>query len=266
MTSPARLPRADGPSLVPVRDNLLGALTIAGRPDQLRTARALVAGTLGADSDLTETAVLLASELIANSVQHSHSRRPGGRITIRLLSVASGLRVEVTDAGAPTVPVLACSQSALAECGRGLRLVEALADRWGYEPGRRRLMTWFELDGAAAPPGPGPVPGAASVSRFAHRGHRADAPLVPSPVPGRPPAPACCVLRPWIVILDSELVRQARRAAGLSQERLAFKSGVSRTTICRLEHQSHPRCHFRTRYLIAIAMGTDPLAITANFS
>jgi len=32
-----------------------------------------------------------------------------------------------------------------AEAGRGLRLVEALADRWGYERGGGRAVTWFEL-------------------------------------------------------------------------------------------------------------------------
>jgi DNA-binding XRE family transcriptional regulator len=103
----------------------------------------------------------------------------------------------------------------------------------------------------------------ASGSKFAHRGHRKDAPLVPSGVPGVPLAPACCVLRPWIVILDGELLRQARRKAGLSQERLAHKSGVSITTVGRLERESRPRCHFRTRYLIATALDADPLAITA---
>jgi anti-sigma regulatory factor (Ser/Thr protein kinase) len=32
-----------------------------------------------------------------------------------------------------------------AEGGRGLRLVEELAVRWGYERGGGQAMTWFEL-------------------------------------------------------------------------------------------------------------------------
>jgi transcriptional regulator with XRE-family HTH domain len=71
------------------------------------------------------------------------------------------------------------------------------------------------------------------------------------------------VLPAWIVILDGGVLRQLRRKAGLSQERLAHKSGVSITTVGRLERESRPRCHFRTRYLIATALDTDPLAITA---
>jgi DNA-binding transcriptional regulator YiaG len=48
------------------------------------------------------------------------------------------------------------------------------------------------------------------------------------------------VLPPWVVILDGDLVRRARREAGLSQERLAYKSGVSITTVGRLERESRP--------------------------
>jgi DNA-binding XRE family transcriptional regulator len=106
----------------------------------------------------------------------------------------------------------------------------------------------------------------APTSKYAHSGHQADAPLIPSGVPGVPLAPVCCVLRAWIVILDGELLREARRSAGLSQERLASKSGVSITTVKRLERESLPRCHFRTRYLLATALDTDPLAITAKLS
>jgi anti-sigma regulatory factor (Ser/Thr protein kinase)/DNA-binding XRE family transcriptional regulator len=269
MTSPAQ-PIPDPPGELD-DPSVLAALMIAGRPDQLRAVRALVAGALGADSDVTETAVLLTSELVANSVRHSDSRRRGGRVTIRLVSVAGGVRVEVADDGAPTRPALAAGPRGLADGGRGLQLVEALADRWGFEPGQCRLTTWFELDGAAAPAGPGadpePVPAAppTPVSRFAHRGHQPDGPLVPSRLPDGPLAPACCVLPHWIVILDSELVRAARRAAGLSQERLAYKSGLSRDTVGKLERQRYARCHLRTRYLVATAMGAHPLAITATF-
>ena len=100
-------------------------------------------------------------------------------------------------------------------------------------------------------------------SRYAHSGHRDDSPLVPTGIPGVPLAPVCCVIPPWIVIVDSERIKQARQKAGLSQERLANESGVGLTTIRRLERQMQPRCHFRTRWLIATALGTHPKAITA---
>jgi serine/threonine-protein kinase RsbW len=78
-----------------------------------------------------------------------------------------------------------------------------------------------------------------------------------------PLAPACCVGSPWIVTLDSERLRQARKWAGLSQERLAYAAGVSLTTVGSLERQARPRCHFRTRARLAAALGAHPKLITA---
>jgi hypothetical protein len=43
-----------------------------------------------------------------------------------------------------SVPVLHPADDE-AEGGRGLRLVEELAVRWGYERGGGQAMTWFEL-------------------------------------------------------------------------------------------------------------------------
>jgi hypothetical protein len=54
------------------------------------------------------------------------------------------VRVEVTDGGGDGVPVL-LSADGEAEGSRGLRLVEALARRWGYERGGGLAVTWFEL-------------------------------------------------------------------------------------------------------------------------
>ena len=131
-----------------VQVSLLGALTIAGRPEHLRAVRTLVARALGRERDLARTAALLTSELVGNSMQHSDSRLPGGRITVRLLAVTGGVRVEVTDGGGATVPALQPGAAGLAEGGRGLLLVSTLADRWGFQPGEGQLVTWFELSDA----------------------------------------------------------------------------------------------------------------------
>jgi hypothetical protein len=56
-----------------------------------------------------------------------------------------GVRVEVTDSCGDGSPVLLPAGRADAEGGRGLRLVEALATRWGYERGGGLATTWFEL-------------------------------------------------------------------------------------------------------------------------
>ncbi len=127
---------------------LLGSLTIPGQPACLRAARAFVADTLGRDSPGTEVAVLLASELISNAMQHSDSRHDGGTITTHLIAVPEGIRAEIIDAGGQTVPSLRPVQPGqpdLAESGRGLQLVDVLAARWGYSRDEAATVTWFEL-------------------------------------------------------------------------------------------------------------------------
>jgi transcriptional regulator with XRE-family HTH domain len=106
--------------------------------------------------------------------------------------------------------------------------------------------------------------GSGTVSRYAHAGHDPRSPLVPTRIPDIPLAPACCADRRWwIVILDGDRLRQARKRAGLSQRQLAAAAGIGRATIGALESQELPRCHFRTLGRIAAALGTHPRAITA---
>lgn len=121
------------------------ALTVPGRPDQVGVARAFVADTLGKDHPLAEVAVLPCSELVTNSLLHSASGHDGGTITITLAQAAGLVRVEVTDDGAPGLP--ACrAEGRDDESGYGLRLVGALAARWGWRgDGAGTTTTWFEV-------------------------------------------------------------------------------------------------------------------------
>jgi anti-sigma regulatory factor (Ser/Thr protein kinase) len=127
---------------------LLGSLTIAGKPEHLRAVRAFVARSLGDERACADTAVLLTSELVTNSLQHSQSRRHGGSITVSLIAVLGGIRAEVIDEGGATVPALRPGQPdppELAESGRGLMLVDSLSARWSYLCGEGGTVTWFEL-------------------------------------------------------------------------------------------------------------------------
>ena len=81
----------------------------------------------------------------AASVQHSASARDGETITITVtVSPAELVRVEVTDDGAVTLPVVgpACGDD---EGGRGLQLAGALACAWGCHRQGGRTTTWCEL-------------------------------------------------------------------------------------------------------------------------
>jgi serine/threonine-protein kinase RsbW len=121
------------------------SLTIPGRPDQAATARRFVASALGERHPRAETAVLLVSELVTNSLRHSNSALDGGTITIAVTAAPrEHVRVEVTDDGAATLPGV-CPASQDAEDGRGLYLVSAEAAAWSCSRQGNRTTTWFEL-------------------------------------------------------------------------------------------------------------------------
>lgn len=122
--------------------------TFAGRPDQVREARAFVGRVLGPSYPCRDVAVLLASEMVTNCVLHGGSSVPGEAVTV--LAWAAGVRVEVAGRKADGVPVLRRPDDE-AEGSRGLMLVEELAVRWGYERGGGQATTWFVLRAGLSP-------------------------------------------------------------------------------------------------------------------
>jgi anti-sigma regulatory factor (Ser/Thr protein kinase) len=126
------------------------SLSVPGHPGEVHAARVFTGTTLGDDHPCAAVAVLLVSELVTNSVLHSDSRLPGGTITVTVSGTPDGARVEVRDAGGMSVPLVKRVDDALAEGGRGLRLVNDLAARWNYRCDADELVTWFEV--RAEPP------------------------------------------------------------------------------------------------------------------
>ena len=121
------------------------SMTFAGRADQVREARVFVGRLLGPSHPCGDVAVLLVSEMVTNSLLHGGSAGPGEAVTVTVVAWAAGVRVEVTGRKADGVPVLRRPDDE-AEGSRGLRLVEELADRWGYErSGGGHATTWFEV-------------------------------------------------------------------------------------------------------------------------
>ncbi|MFG2945878.1 ATP-binding protein [Streptomyces adustus] len=80
----------------------------------------------------TDTAALPVAELAANAV--THGRVPGRDFEVRLTLEAYTLRIEVSDPRGGRRPGgpdgITAPSAALEDGGRGLLLVEALADRW----------------------------------------------------------------------------------------------------------------------------------------
>ncbi|MFJ4974907.1 ATP-binding protein [Streptomyces coeruleorubidus] len=98
--------------------------------------------------ELTDSAVLLLSELLTNSVRHAQV--PGREIETVFEVTEELLRVEVSDAS-NKVPVMRHVDDD-AEEGRGLSLVAMVASRWGTDPrmvnGQYAIgkTVWFEID------------------------------------------------------------------------------------------------------------------------
>ncbi|MCF2127623.1 ATP-binding protein [Strepomyces sp. STD 3.1] len=128
-----------------------------------RWARSRLAGSaIRADESLAETLVLLVSELVTNAVVHT-----GRSAVLRLVlpEAAPGepegpgepgepgkpeeitVRLEVDDAS-DLAPVPRCVGDE-ATGGRGLALVDGLADRWGWSREGTGKRIWCELDRCA---------------------------------------------------------------------------------------------------------------------
>lgn len=81
--------------------------------------------------DASDAVALIVAELAANAV--THGRVPGRDFELRLALVSGSVRIEVSDTctGArPSARGVVRTSAPLAEDGRGLLLVDALADRW----------------------------------------------------------------------------------------------------------------------------------------
>ncbi|MGW7694786.1 ATP-binding protein [Streptomyces asiaticus] len=144
------------------------------RPDPAEVSRArrwarsrLVGSGIGADEPLAETLILLISELVTNAVVHT-----GCPAVLRMLFPAQSMgggggggagggtpgpftsrgagvgtvRVEVADAS-DRAPNQRCADEGDTH-GRGLELVDGLADRWGWQPEGSGKRIWCEIDRA----------------------------------------------------------------------------------------------------------------------
>jgi serine/threonine-protein kinase RsbW len=133
---------------------VLGSLAIAGRPEHVREARTFAARVLADLGPVTETAVLLTSELVTNAVRHSRSRSAGGMVTLVILQDPAGVRIEVTDDGSDTgAPVV--KADTFASDGHGLLLVQSLAEQWGYlRSGAASTTVWVRLACPGEPASP----------------------------------------------------------------------------------------------------------------
>jgi anti-sigma regulatory factor (Ser/Thr protein kinase) len=87
-----------------------------------------------------EDAALLVTELVANVVDHVGGE---AELTLELSASEDWLRIAVVDGSAirPVVRELSMDQAR----GRGMRMVQAIAARWGAEDHQGGKRVWLEL-------------------------------------------------------------------------------------------------------------------------
>jgi anti-sigma regulatory factor (Ser/Thr protein kinase) len=105
----------------------------------VRAVRVFVASAMDLPEDLEATVALLVSELAANSVLHARTT-----YQVAVDAAFGRVRISVTDTN-PRLPVVKF-HSLEAATGRGLRLVQSLADRWGVDSHEQGKTVWFEFD------------------------------------------------------------------------------------------------------------------------
>jgi anti-sigma regulatory factor (Ser/Thr protein kinase) len=122
----------------PVLDGEPSYYAMAFQPAEVavRAGRALTKAALRqwGLTELTQPATLIVSELLTNSIRYA------GAITLMLSALDGELTVEVRD-DSPEIPVPG-EGWLMAESGRGLFLVEAYSDAWGYRPVDGGKVIW----------------------------------------------------------------------------------------------------------------------------
>ncbi|MFD3741968.1 ATP-binding protein [Streptomyces sp. NPDC058629] len=138
-------------TLNPQRPSTEQAFTVLLSPTRrgARLARLLTVAHLAAWGLPSETAAHIVAELAANA--SVHGRVQGRDFQLTLAVSGNTLRVEVTETRGDSTPpgpgAVKAPEDDCAEHGRGLLVVEALADHWGVVPGPvQRKTVWAELD------------------------------------------------------------------------------------------------------------------------
>ncbi len=125
---------------------LVGDVVVDADPRAASTARRFLRrqlATWSVDDDVTDTAVLLLSELVTNAIIHTDAAAE-----VRVVLDEGELTIIVRDQGRPGDHAAAEpdeDDDPLRVHGRGLQLVDALAERWGSERDAVGTTVWFAL-------------------------------------------------------------------------------------------------------------------------
>ncbi|MFE7562527.1 ATP-binding protein [Kitasatospora sp. NPDC057500] len=144
---------------IPLDNPRRHTITLAATPKGACLCRSVTRRQLsiwGVDSTFGESfqsALIIVAELASNAIRHGRVAGRGFELHLCLTTLVrrgATLRIEISDCRGDRLPVLA-ARSSDAQSGRGLVLIDALADRWGTVPRHPNAKTvWAELDLADA--------------------------------------------------------------------------------------------------------------------
>ncbi|WP_344895163.1 ATP-binding protein [Actinomadura meridiana] len=128
---------------------LMKGLLLRCCPEEVLLARRTIRQTLsGYRRDVVELVEQCASETVTNAIVHSDSKSDGetGTIMLVIVELPEKIRIEVIDDGAKdSAPQIDAREDIEKEGGRGLFIVETLADGWGTHVDEHGRNVWFEV-------------------------------------------------------------------------------------------------------------------------
>jgi anti-sigma regulatory factor (Ser/Thr protein kinase) len=120
------------------------SVTFPGRaafvPSARRFVRSILTGSPRAD-DLE----LIASEMMSNAIRHTPAGQPGGTFTLTVRTRAGWARVEVSTLGSGEWEHDSDSGCPDDEDGRGLAIIDALADGYGHDGNAAGQTAWAQV-------------------------------------------------------------------------------------------------------------------------
>lgn len=128
---------------------VLAADWFPGEAGAVGHAREFVRGVLGDAWPGLDDLLLMVSELASNAVRHTASGDAGGWFDLTIAASGYTVRIAIADRGGSSEPRMPAGggESGVLTGGRGLRIVDALADDWGHGGDELGRVVWFELTG-----------------------------------------------------------------------------------------------------------------------
>jgi len=117
--------------------------------DQIVDLSETFVGQHATDEEFVYKVVLLTTEAVTNAIEHGNALDESKTVTLEMVHQGAVLAVGVEDQGPGfdpnTVKDPLKEENLLAEGGRGLFLIDEMADRVTYEEGGRRIVMSFDL-------------------------------------------------------------------------------------------------------------------------